>query len=148
MHTSKLKNIYNKTGANADCKNYKKQKNFCINLLRNTKKDYFQKLNISYLTYLLRNTKKDYFQKLNISYLTYNKKFWKIIKPFFRNKGLNSNIYTDTKREKYLNFWWETFNHLEEKIFCKYNDKRLRFQMRQWKSYWYPNHCEWYTWKT
>ena len=92
MHTSKLKNIYNKTGANADCKNYKKQKNFCINLLRNTKKDYFQKLNISYLTYLLPNTKKDYFQKLNISYLTYNKKFWKIIKPFFRNKGLNSNI--------------------------------------------------------
>ena len=72
MHTSKLKNVYNKTGANEDCKNYEKQKNFCVNLLRNTEKDYFQ--------------------KLNISYLTYNKKFWKIIKPFFRNKGLNSDI--------------------------------------------------------
>ena len=92
MHTSKLKNIYNKTGANEDCKNYEKQKNFCVNLLRNTEKDYFQKLNISYLKYFLRNTKKDYFQNLNISYLTYNKKFWKIIKPFYRNKGLNSDI--------------------------------------------------------
>ena len=38
-----------------------------------------------------RNTKKDYFQKLNINDLTDNKKFWKIIKPFFSNKGLNSN---------------------------------------------------------
>ena len=47
------------------------QRNFCVNLRRNTKKDYFQKLNI-----------KD---------LTDNKKFWKTIKPFFSNKGLNSN---------------------------------------------------------
>ena len=71
MHRSKLKNIYNKTRANEDWDNYKKQRNFCVNLLQNTKKDYFQKLNL-----------KD---------LTDNKKFWKIIKPFFSNKGLNSN---------------------------------------------------------
>ena len=32
-----------------------------------------------------------YFQKLNIKDLTDDKKFWKIIKPFFSNKGLNSN---------------------------------------------------------
>ena len=51
--------------------NYKKQRNFCVNLLRNTKKDYLQKL----------NTKN----------LADNKKFWKIIEPFFCNKGLNSN---------------------------------------------------------
>ena len=71
MHRSKLKNIYNKTKANEDWDNYKKQRNLCVNLLRNTEKDYFQKLNI-----------KD---------LTDNKKFWKIIKPFFSIKGLNSN---------------------------------------------------------
>ena len=72
MHRSKLKNVYNKTKANEDRENYKKQRNFCVNLLRNTEKDYFQKLNI-----------KD---------LTDNKKLWKIIKPFFSNKGLNKLI--------------------------------------------------------
>ena len=46
MHRSKFKNIYNKTKANEDWENYKKQRNFCVNLLRNTKKDYFQKRNI------------------------------------------------------------------------------------------------------
>ena len=71
MHRSKLKNIFHKTRAKEDWNNYKKQRNFCVNLLRNTKKDYFQKLNI-----------KD---------LTDNKKFWKTIKPFLSNKGLNSN---------------------------------------------------------
>ena len=40
---------------------------------------------------LLRNTKKDYFQKQNIKDLTENKKFWKTIKPFFSSKSLNSN---------------------------------------------------------
>ena len=49
----------------------KKQRNFCVNLLRKTKTEYFQKLNV-----------KD---------LSDNRKFWKTIKPFFSNKGLNSN---------------------------------------------------------
>ena len=71
MHRSKLNNIFHKTRAKEYWSNYKKQRNFCVNLLCNTKKDYFQKLNI-----------KD---------LTDNKKFWKTIKPFFSNKGLNSN---------------------------------------------------------
>ena len=35
-HRSKLKNIFLKT--KEDWKNYKKQRNFCVNLLRNTKK--------------------------------------------------------------------------------------------------------------
>ena len=71
MHRSKLKNIFRKTRAREDWNNYKKQRNFCVNLLRNTKKDYFQ--------------------KLNIRDLTDNKKFRKTIKSFFSNKGLNSN---------------------------------------------------------
>ena len=71
MHRSKFKNIFHKTRAKEDCNSYKKQRNFCVNLLRNTKTDYFQKLNI-----------KD---------LTDNKKFWKTVKAFFSNKGLNSN---------------------------------------------------------
>ena len=35
--------------------------------------------------------KKDYFQKLNIKDFTDDKNFWKTIKSFFSNKGLNSN---------------------------------------------------------
>ena len=35
--------------------------------------------------------KKDYLQKLNIKDLTDSNKFGKIIKPFFSNKGPNSN---------------------------------------------------------
>ena len=71
VHRSKLKNIFRKTRAKEDWNNYRKQRNFCVNLLRNTKKDYFQKLNIKDLT--------DY------------KKLSKTINPFFSNKGLNSN---------------------------------------------------------
>ena len=59
MHRSRLKNIFHKTRATEDWNDYKKQRNFCVNLLRNTRKDYFQN-----------------FQKLNIKDLTDNKKFW------------------------------------------------------------------------
>ena len=71
MHRSKLKNIYNKKRTDVNWANYKKQRNFCVTVLRRTKKEYFQNLNV-----------KD---------LSDNKKFWKIIKPYFSNKGLNSN---------------------------------------------------------
>ena len=50
MHRSKLKNIFHKTRAKEDRSNYKKQRNFCVNLLRNTKKDYFQKVDVKDLT--------------------------------------------------------------------------------------------------
>ena len=38
-----------------------------------------------------KKKKKDYFQNLNIRDLSDNRKFWKTIKPYFTNKGLNSN---------------------------------------------------------
>ena len=71
MHTSKLKNICNSKRTNDDWENYKKQLNFCVNLLRKTKKSIFQNINI-------RNLKD-------------SKKFWKTIKVYFGNKELNSN---------------------------------------------------------
>ena len=37
MHRSKLKNIYNKKRTNDNWANYKKQRNFCVNLLRKTR---------------------------------------------------------------------------------------------------------------
>ena len=71
MHRSKLKSIYSKKRTDVNWANYKKQRNFCVTLLRRTKKEYFQ--------------------NLNVKYLSDNKKFWKTIKPYFSNKGLNSN---------------------------------------------------------
>ena len=38
-----------------------------------------------------RETKTEYFQKLNVKDLSDNRKFWKTIKPVFIKKGLNSN---------------------------------------------------------
>ena len=40
---------------------------------------------------LLRKTKTEYFKNLNVKDLSDNRKFWKIMKPYFSNKGLNSN---------------------------------------------------------
>ena len=71
MHRPKLKNIYNKCRTEGSCSNYKKQINFWVNLLHKPKVEYFQKLNV-----------KD---------LPDHKKFWKRMKSYFSNKGLNSN---------------------------------------------------------
>ena len=71
MHRSKLKNIYNKYRTEDNWVNYKKQRNFWV--------------------YLLRKTKTEYFQKLNVKDLSDNRKIWKTITPSFSNKGLNSN---------------------------------------------------------
>ena len=61
MVRSKLKNKYNKNRTEENWDSYKKQRNFCVNLLRKTKKDYFN--------------------DLNIKNITDNKAFWKTIKP-------------------------------------------------------------------
>ena len=71
MHHSRLKNVFNKSRTPKTWDSYKKQRNFCVNLLRKTKKEYFENINI-----------KD---------INDNKKFWKTVKPLFSNKGLNTN---------------------------------------------------------
>ena len=86
MTRSRLKSIYLKNQNTTNWNNYKSQRNFCTNLLRKTKRDYFRNLNM---------------RELND-----NKKFWKRIKPFFSDKGLahnsivlkeNGNLITDTQ---------------------------------------------------
>ena len=65
MHRSRLKNIYiSITEMIKNWKNYKKQRNFCVDLLSKTKTEYFKNLNV-----------KD---------LSDNRKFWKTIKPYFK----------------------------------------------------------------
>ena len=40
---------------------------------------------------ILRKTKQDYFSNIDIKSVSDTKKFWKTIKPYFSNKGLNPN---------------------------------------------------------
>ena len=71
MLRSRLKNIFNKQRSDENWNNYKKQRNFCVKLLRQTKKKYFS--------------------DINVKSISDNKKFRKTIKLFFSNKGLNTN---------------------------------------------------------
>ena len=70
MHRSKLKHVIHKRNDKI-WENYKKQKKFCVELLRKTKTEYFE--------------------KLNMKYLSDNPKFWITVKPYFSNKCLNLN---------------------------------------------------------
>ena len=80
MVRSKLKNKYHKNKAEENWDSYKKQRNFSVNLLRKTRKDYFN--------------------DLNIKNITDDRAFWKTIKPYFSNKGLNSSSLIVSEKNK------------------------------------------------
>ena len=73
MKRSKLKNELNKNRSHENWCKYKTQRNHCVSLLRKSKQ---------------------YFNNINISGLTDNKNFWKSVKPYFNDKGSNSNKIT------------------------------------------------------
>ena len=50
---------------------YKKQRNYCVSLMRQSKKQYYG--------------------SLNVNHLTDNKNFWRVVKPNFSNKILGTN---------------------------------------------------------
>ena len=66
MFRSKLRNKYTKFKTEEMHITYKKQRNYCISLLRKTKKDFYE--------------------NLNPNLITDNKTFWKQVKPFFSEK--------------------------------------------------------------
>ena len=68
MKRSRLKNRFLKNPNNENELKYKKQRNYCVNVLNKAKKKYFNSLN-----------------NRNISN---NKEFWKVVKPFFQKKQL------------------------------------------------------------
>ena len=68
MNRSRLKNRFIKNPNKENELRYKKQRNYCVNLLKKEKKVYFSSLNID-----------------NISN---SKKFWKTIKPYFSEKTI------------------------------------------------------------
>ena len=84
---SQLKNRHNKNHYYENWYLYKKQKNFCVSLLRKTKRNHFK--------------------NLKIQDITDNKKFWKTIQSYFSDKGYNQtkiaivekdSIITDEKK--------------------------------------------------
>ena len=52
---------------------------------------------------MLRQTKEKYFNNINFKNVSDNKTFWKSVKPFFSNKGLNSNNILLVKRNEIVN---------------------------------------------
>ena len=66
---SKLKNKFNKNSSAKNWNSYKKQTNFCLKFLRQTKKKYLN--------------------NINVKKVSDNKTFWKSVKLFSSNKGLN-----------------------------------------------------------
>ena len=104
MLRSKLKNIYNKYPTEENNRLYKKQRNYCVNLLTKEKKRYYNNLDL--------NIFED------------NKTFWQRVKPLFSDKksSLQSNIviieddivYTEKLEvaEKLNNFFVEAVDNL------------------------------------
>ena len=74
MKRSKLKNKYNKKRNYENWSLYKKQRNYCLSLLRKTKKAYFK--------------------KLNIKEIGDNKTFQKTVQPYFSDKDNKSSKIT------------------------------------------------------
>ena len=73
MVRSKLRNKFQKSSTIESRDAYKKQRNYCVSLLRATKKNYYD--------------------NLNINVIIDNKKFWKSVKPFFSEKcQINTKI--------------------------------------------------------
>ena len=68
---SKLRNKFNEERNIENWSEYKRQRNLCSNLLKQSRKRHFN--------------------SLNVNDITENKKFWKTIKPFFSEKNKTTN---------------------------------------------------------
>ena len=104
MLRSKLRNKFLKSRSNKDREAYKKQRNLCVSLLRQNKKDYFE--------------------TLDMKSVTDNKMFWKTVAPLFSNKSKASNKITLSENEKLIindQKCAEVFNNYSNKIVKKLN---------------------------
>ena len=79
---SKLRNKFLKSRSNKNREAYKKQRDLCVSLLRQNKKDYYE--------------------NLDIKSVTDNKMSWKTVVPLFSNKSKRSNKITLSENEKLI----------------------------------------------
>ena len=80
MNRSRLLNRYRKEKTEATRSTYKRQRNFCVKLSRKTKKEFYN--------------------NLNVKYITENKLFWKTVKPSFTDKTLKDERITLVENNK------------------------------------------------
>ena len=80
MNRSRLLNGYRKEKTEATRSPYKRQRNFCVKLLTRTKKEFYN--------------------NLNVKYITENKLFWKTVKPSFTDKTLKDERITLVENNK------------------------------------------------
>ena len=71
MTRTRLRNRFLKEPTQMNRLAYKKQRNYCVSLMRQNKKQYYG--------------------SLNVNHVTDNKNFWRVIKPNFSNKILDTN---------------------------------------------------------
>ena len=95
MNRSRLLNRYRKEKTEATRSAYKRQRNFCVKLLRKTKKEFYN--------------------NLNVKYITENKLFLKTVKPSFTDKILKDERITLVENNKVVSDESELVE-----IFCKY----------------------------
>ena len=74
MHRKRLRNRYIKSRTEENLKAFKKQRNFCLKLLRRTKSDYYR--------------------NLDLGDVTDNRKFWNTVKPVFSNEERTTSSIT------------------------------------------------------
>ena len=74
MTRTRLLNKFRKEKTKENKDAYNKQRNYCVSLIRKTKKDFFN--------------------SLDVKKITDNKQFWKTVKPFFSNKFINNERIT------------------------------------------------------
>ena len=82
MKRSKLRNKFNRNRNHENCCNFKFQRNYCVTLLRKTKKQYYK--------------------NLNVKNVVDNQTFWKTVKPYFSDKRSNSRRITLLENDSIL----------------------------------------------
>ena len=82
MKRSRLRNKFLKSKSEADKKNYVKQRNYCVSLLRRTKKEYYG--------------------NLDPRKIADNRTFWRIAKPFLSNKSVENEKIILVEKEEIL----------------------------------------------
>ena len=78
MKRSKLRNTFNKKRSSENWQNYKRQHSTCLNILKSSKKKFFE--------------------ALKINEITDKRKFWKTVKPFFTDKCKITNNIKDKRK--------------------------------------------------
>ena len=96
LNRSKLLNRYRKEKTKGTRSAYKRQINICVKLLRKTKKEFYN--------------------NLNVKYITKNKLFWKTVKPSFTDKNLKDERITLVENNKVVSDESELVEIFKQKI--------------------------------